>query len=117
MFGNGVLCGKARRDAPKSEVQMSQAPGRKTLAVAASDVPVRTKPSVYPEPFRNRIEGREKRPLGDFFGLNNFGVNLTTLAPGSQSALLHRHSKQDEFIYIIEGQPTPSVPFQTFATA
>lgn len=85
---------------------MSQAPGRKTLAVAAGDVPVRTKPSVYPEPFRNRIEGREKRPLGDFFGLNNFGVNLTTLAPGSQSALLHRHSKQDEFIYIIEGQPT-----------
>lgn len=48
---------------------------------------------------------REKRPLGDLFGLNNFGVNLTTLFPGGESALLHRHSKQDEFIYILQGNP------------
>jgi uncharacterized cupin superfamily protein len=49
---------------------------------------------------------REKRPLGDLFGLKNFGVNLTRLAPGGESALLHRHSKQDEFVYILEGEPT-----------
>ncbi len=85
---------------------MSDNPTSKPLAVAAVEVPPHAKPSVYPDEFRNRIEGREKRRLGDFFGLNNFGVNLTRLAPGSQSALLHRHSKQDEFIYIIEGQPT-----------
>jgi uncharacterized cupin superfamily protein len=36
----------------------------------------------------------------------NFGVNLTRLAPGGESALLHRHSKQDEFIYVLEGEPT-----------
>jgi uncharacterized cupin superfamily protein len=48
---------------------------------------------------------RQKRPLGDMFGLNNFGVNMTTLLPGGESALLHRHSKQDEFIYIIKGHP------------
>jgi uncharacterized cupin superfamily protein len=49
---------------------------------------------------------RQKRPLGDLFGLTNFGVNLTTLLPGGESALLHRHSRQDEFIYILEGTPT-----------
>jgi len=49
---------------------------------------------------------REKRPLGNLFGLKNFGVNLTRLAPGGQSALLHRHSKQDEFVYVLEGEPT-----------
>jgi uncharacterized cupin superfamily protein len=49
---------------------------------------------------------REKRALGDHFGLQNFGVNLTRLYPGGESALLHRHSKQDEFVYILEGNPT-----------
>ena len=76
------------------------------LAIAALDAPLRTKPSVYPEPFYSLMTGREKRPLGDLFGLKNFGVNLTVLKPGGISALLHRHSKQDEFIYIVEGEPT-----------
>jgi uncharacterized cupin superfamily protein len=49
---------------------------------------------------------REKRPLGDIFGLGNFGVNLTRLSPGGGSALLHRHGKQDEFVYILDGEPT-----------
>lgn len=49
---------------------------------------------------------RQKRTLGDAFGLKSFGVNLTTLEPGGQSALLHRHSKQDELVYILEGHPT-----------
>ena len=49
---------------------------------------------------------REKRPLGDLFGLKNFGVNLTRLALGGESALLHRHSRQDELIYVLEGEPT-----------
>jgi uncharacterized cupin superfamily protein len=52
------------------------------------------------------MAGREKRPLADLFGLRNFGVNLTRLLPGGESALLHRHSKQDEFVYILEGEPT-----------
>jgi uncharacterized cupin superfamily protein len=50
--------------------------------------------------------GREKRALGDAFGLSNFGVNLTRLAPKAQSALRHAHSKQDEFVYILQGHPT-----------
>ena len=51
------------------------------------------------------MAGREKRPLGDVFGLSNFGVNLTTLLPGAVSALRHAHSRQDEFIYILCGHP------------
>ena len=76
------------------------------LAVDSSAVPPRTKPSSYPEPFFSRMLKREKRALGDPFGLKNFGVNLTRLFPGGESALLHRHSKQDEFIYILQGEPT-----------
>lgn len=75
-------------------------------AVVAQSVAVRTKPSNYPEPFFTRMAGRTKRQLGDFFGLSNFGVNLTELAPGGESALLHAHTKQDEFIYVLEGTPT-----------
>ncbi len=78
----------------------------KPLAIAAASAPPRTKPSNYPEPFFSRMAKREKRPLGDLFGLKNFGVNLTKLAPGGESALLHEHSSQDEFIYILEGEPT-----------
>ena len=52
------------------------------------------------------MQGREKHPLGDLFGLTNFGVNLTTLAPGAVSSLRHAHTTQDEFIYILEGHPT-----------
>lgn len=76
------------------------------IAIQAADVAPRTKPSTYPEPFFSRMLKREKRQLGDVFGLRNFGVNLTRLSPGGESALLHRHSRQDEFIYILEGNPT-----------
>ena len=52
------------------------------------------------------MAGRVKHPLGDLFGLHNFGVNLTELTPGAVSSLLHRHSRQDEFIYVLEGELT-----------
>ena len=48
---------------------------------------------------------RSKKQLGDFFDLANTGVNLTRLKPGGKSAQLHRHGKQDEFIFILEGHP------------
>lgn len=76
------------------------------LAITALSVPARKKSSNYPEPFAARVKGRIKRALGDQFGLKNFGINRTTLKPGSESALLHRHKTQDEFIYILEGNPT-----------
>lgn len=79
---------------------------KKSIAIVAADVPPRVTLSNYPQPFASRVAGREKRPLGDFFGLQNFGVNLTRLAPNAISALRHTHSKQDEFVYILQGYPT-----------
>lgn len=76
------------------------------IAIQAEEVAPRTKPSNYPEPFASRMKGREKRQLGDVFGLTNFGVNLTRLAPGAVSALRHGHTRQDEFVYILVGHPT-----------
>jgi uncharacterized cupin superfamily protein len=75
------------------------------IALVAADAAPRTRPSLYPEPFASRMRGRTKRALGDPFGLRNFGVNLTRLEPGAVSALRHAHSRQDEFIYVLEGQP------------
>ncbi len=85
---------------------MNDSSASNPIAIRASSASPRTEPSTYPEPFFTRMSKREKRPLGDLFGLKNFGVNLTRLAPGGESALLHRHSKQDEFVYILEGEPT-----------
>ncbi len=78
----------------------------KPSVIVAAEAPPRTKKSNYPAPFAERMEGREKRRLGDLFGLQNFGVNLTRLAPGSISALRHAHTKQDELVYILEGTAT-----------
>jgi uncharacterized cupin superfamily protein len=73
------------------------------IAIVAVEAPPRTKRSLYPAPFDTRMEGREKRPLGDLFALTNFGVNLTRLVPGAGSALRHAHTRQDEFVYILQG--------------
>jgi len=76
------------------------------VAVVAAEAPLRARPSTYPEPFASRMAGREKRPLGDLFGLANFGVNLTRLLPGGVSSLRHAHTRQDEFVYVLQGHPT-----------
>jgi len=74
-------------------------------AVVAADVVPRAKATIYPQPFAARVAGRLKRSLGDVFGLRNFGVNQTRLAPGAISALRHAHARQDEFIYVLAGRP------------
>jgi uncharacterized cupin superfamily protein len=80
------------------------APDRPVALEAGAIAPRAT--SSYPAPFQPRVQGRVKRALGDAFGLTHFGVNLTRLAPGAASALRHGHSRQEEFIYILEGRPT-----------
>ena len=72
-------------------------------AIFALDLPARTG-SLYPEPFRSRVLPREKRALGDAFGLTGFGVNLTVLHPGAESSMRHWHSFEDELIYILDGE-------------
>jgi uncharacterized cupin superfamily protein len=75
-------------------------------AVDAAAVPPRARATVYPPSLAHLVAGREKRALGDHFGLTAFGVNLTRLAPGAQSSLRHRHTRQEELLYVLEGEPT-----------
>ena len=58
----------------------------------------------YPEPFRKVVAGRARKRLGLAAGLDQFGVNLTTLKPGAASALRHWHEREDEFVYILQGE-------------
>ncbi len=74
-------------------------------AIVAGEVSPRAQQTIYPQPLAARVAGRLKRSLGDAFGLRNFGVNQTRLAPGAISALRHAHALQDEFIYVLAGRP------------
>ena len=58
----------------------------------------------YPPPFDRAVYGRERRRLGNAAGLDQFGVNLTTLHPGAASALRHWHAKEDELVFVLEGE-------------
>jgi uncharacterized cupin superfamily protein len=73
--------------------------------ISAASVPAKQGQTIYPAPYDVLIQGRLKRKLGQHFGLENFGVNLTQLAPGAISALVHSHSLQEEFIFILDGSP------------
>lgn len=75
------------------------------MKIKANEVTPRTG-SIYPEPFKSMMSGRYKRALGDLFGITKFGVNMTTIEPGGMSALLHRHSKSQEFVFILKGTAT-----------
>src|SRR5215211_4895924 len=75
------------------------------IAIRAAEAPPRARPSRYPADLAAKIGAREKRPLGDLFGLKNFGVNLTRLPPGAASSLRHAHALQDEFVFVLEGRP------------
>src|SRR5207248_3139298 len=58
----------------------------------------------YPGPHRAVNSTRYNRRLADHAGLKNFGVNLTRIIPGGQSSFRHAHSRQDEFIYVLQGE-------------
>jgi uncharacterized cupin superfamily protein len=74
-------------------------------AILDLEAQLRSHGSGYPAPFQPIVKGRKKCRVGDHFGLKNFGVNLTRLEPGAASALRHAHTKQDEFVYVLEGHP------------
>ena len=77
----------------------------KPVATEADAVPPTRPGRGYPEPFATRVAGRVRRALGDYFDLTHFGVNLTRLPAGGMSALRHTHRSEDEFIYILAGDP------------
>jgi uncharacterized cupin superfamily protein len=72
-------------------------------AIDPADVP-ESNATTYPEPLRAPNQQRYNRRLGNHAGLKNFGVNLTRIVPGGQSSYRHAHSRQDEFIYVLEGE-------------
>lgn len=41
--------------------------------------------------------------LGDIAGLEQFGVRLERLPPGSRSSYRHWHETEDEFVYVLSG--------------
>ncbi len=42
--------------------------------------------------------------LGAAAGLTQFGVNLVTLEPGVWSSQRHWHEREDEFVYVLDGE-------------
>ena len=58
----------------------------------------------YPKEFAQVISGREKQRIGDAAGLTQFGINITRIKAGSASALRHWHEREDEFVYMLEGE-------------
>jgi uncharacterized cupin superfamily protein len=58
----------------------------------------------YPAPFHEIAKGRFRKRLGDAGGLTQFGVNLCRLEPGAASSQRHWHEKEDEFVYVIDGE-------------
>lgn len=78
----------------------------KPVALDALALEGRRGVSGYPEQFRARVAGRSRVRLGEVFGLTNFGANVTRLEPGAESALRHWHTRQDEFVYVLDGELT-----------
>ena len=74
-------------------------------ALHVDELPVRTG-SGYPPPHDLPCRPRRRRRLGDAFGLGQFGVNLLELPPGAWSSQRHWHERQDEFVYVLEGEVT-----------
>ena len=62
--------------------------------------------SAYPGPYDAVSMDREKRSMGDAFGVTHYGVNIVHVPPGEGSAQRHWHTEQDEFVYVLEGHLT-----------
>src|SRR5260370_10497018 len=75
----------------------------KRPAVDPATLPVRTG-SLYPDPFRSRGVPGEKRGIGVALGLTKIGANLSTLMPGKESAMSHFHMREDELLFVLEGE-------------
>jgi uncharacterized cupin superfamily protein len=60
----------------------------------------------YPPPFAAACADRIRQRLGNAGGLNDFGVNLMRLPPGSWSSQRHWHSHEDEFVFVLAGELT-----------
>ena len=60
--------------------------------------------SLYPEPFDVPCRERIRQRVGAAAQHTGFGVNVCRLPPGTWSSQRHWHSREDEFIYVLEGE-------------
>jgi uncharacterized cupin superfamily protein len=58
----------------------------------------------YPPPYNEPCKNRRWIRVGDAAGLTQFGVNIVTLGPGVWSSHRHWHEKEDEFVFMLEGE-------------
>ena len=58
----------------------------------------------YPAPFDAPCKTRFRARLGKAAGLTQFGVNRLTLNPGVWSSQRHWHSRDEEFVMVLEGE-------------
>ncbi|MCY1057490.1 cupin domain-containing protein [Nannocystis sp. SCPEA4] len=60
--------------------------------------------TAYPAPFDAPCQQRRRVRLGAAAGLQQFGVNLLHLQPGTWSSQRHWHTREDEFVYVLAGE-------------
>ena len=72
---------------------------RPSFIVSVRDVPEHA--HVYPN--STEAMGPERR-LGRTAGLVRIGINLQRLPPGTRSSYPHAEEKEEEFVYVIEGE-------------
>ena len=60
----------------------------------------------YPAPYDAGMGRYQAWPLSDAGGLTQFGAFIETLEPGGASSHRHWHEKEDEFLYMLEGEIT-----------
>lgn len=70
------------------------------------DAEEKTGSTSYPPELRPLVSGRHYKRLGDEVGLTRVGVNLVRLEPGAASSARHWHTRQDEFVWVVEGEVT-----------
>ena len=68
------------------------------------DTAPKGKGSRYPAPHDEPCKERQFIRLGEAAALTQFGVNLVTLEPGVWSSQRHWHEKEDEFVFVLEGE-------------
>ena len=101
----GAAQPRSRRRPARLRREETTEMGDRMIAARALDLPARHG-SGYPAPHDVPCRERVRRALGDVFGLSQFGVNLLELAPGAWSSQRHWHERQDELVYVLEGEAT-----------
>ena len=73
-------------------------------ALSAAEAPLVPATLDIPAPHAAHMAGLERRVLAAPFGVSDFAVFQTRVPPGEMSGLRHRHSRREEFVYVLQGE-------------